>query len=393
MANKIWLGNALATYQSVQFNPDDNDGILYSLTVYDDEGHSQTIVTTETGSAKVIVEGLKAHADILKALNVAPWKNLTVEEDDVRLTLTSEIAGKPFYYDASACQGDTLVATELVANAGPYDWNTVANWSSGSLPGEATNDTVFVENATILYGLDQAARTYSVLALQVSRSQIGQRSVDNLPASYLKIKVSKVDINYNFDANGSAFPTPVNIDTSNSASNITVYNGPLTQAGPAVNLKTNSSTASIQVLFGTVGIANGAGDTTVVGTISVLGGSCYIGESITLTTLLVRNGDVIVRCGMTTCTLENGILKTDASGAITTLNVNGGIATLNSAGAITNLNVINGIADMLKSAIARTVTTAKVGRGGVLKYDPATTTITNKVQLVSSSGELSVTAL
>ena len=94
----------------------------------------------------------------------------------------------------------------------------------------------------------------------------------------------------------------------------------------------------------------------------------------------------------TLLSLEAGKLYTLGSGAIATMTQTGGTSELNSIGTITALNTLGGICDMTKSTGARTVTTAKIGAGGVLKYDPANVAMTNKVQPYDASGDIQLTA-
>ncbi len=68
------------------------------------------------------------------------------------------------------------------------------------------------------------------------------------------------------------------------------------------------------------------------------------------------------------------------------------ISLYNSVGTITNLNVTGGTADFTGSQNTRTVTTAKVGKTGQIKYDISILTLTNKIQPVETSGTIAFTA-
>lgn len=397
MANMYWRGNSLASAQIHTFTPDvsPSTGDLYAITATDDEGHSYSasFLVAGTETVKAVVEGLKAAADAHKAAGIGPWDEITATEDDAVLTLTVDTAGKPVYYSTSLTTPGTLTAATVASNYGPYDWNDLGNWDGdGDLPGADASDVVYVENAVIKYGLNQSAISNALTALYITKSQIGQNSIDNLPPSYLQIKASKVDINYNNDPGAISLLSPVNVSTGSTASEITVFNAASASNVPSVNLLAASASTNINILLGAVGIANNANETATVGAIKALGGSCYIGAGVTLASLLNRVCATIVRCAMTTLTMDSGTVKTDGTGAIGTVDINGGTATLNSGGTITALNAIKGAADFSKSTTARTVTTAKIGSGGSIKYDPSIVTMTNKVQPYNSSGDLTLTA-
>jgi hypothetical protein len=386
-------GVAPAIAQVDTFTPTVANSATYLLLAEDDEGNSYEISYGSDGSATAqeIVEGLKAAADLAKSLGHGPWDEITATENDSILTLTVDTAGKPIYYTVYGAPGE-LVKTNTTPNSGPYDWNCGANWYGGDdMPGDDAGDVVYIENAIIKYGLNQSGIANALSALYITKSQIGQEPVITYP-SYLQIKATKVDINYQNDPGAASFLSPVNLDLGATQSTITVFNSATASTRPSINIKCNHASTKLHILLGAVGVANNAGETATLAEINVLGGACYIGDGVTLTTLLNRVGSTLLRSACTTLTLDSGAVRTEGIGAITTVNINGGSAVLNASGTITNLNAIDGQADMSQSSVSRTVTTAKIGSGGSVKYDPNVVTMTNKVQPYNSSGNITLSA-
>lgn len=407
MANMYWKGGATAVAQVDDITPGGTiePGDIFILTVTGENGDTTTVSFTATDTTVANVT-----AGLTAAWNASTHylcTGITAADLTTKMTLTADTAGVPFTVAATTTEsngdpadGQTITRATSVANAGPYDWNTQANWTGGDgdLPGADASDVVYIDGGTIKYGLNQSAISNTLTALYVTRSQIGENGSAGKNPSYLQIKASKVDINYTTTSGTSTFPSPVNIDTGSTASTITVFNSgtnsPTTEQ--SVNLKANSASTNVYIRKGVVGIANHAGETTTVGTINVsyvsavnTDAEVYIGDGVTLTTYTQKGGDNLLSSAATTINVNGGTLQTEGSGAYTTVNNTSGTFISNSTGTITTLNVSGtGISDFTKSQEARTVTTAKLDPSGTFKYDPSVVTLTNKIQPVSASGNI-----
>ena len=408
MANVRWIGGTTAVAQVDTYTPatvevDD----IFTLTVTAEDGTTHAVNFTATAATVAnVCTGLAAAWNADTDWRCTP---MTAADGVTEITLTADSAGVPFYVASTTTDGggndtQTLTRAATTANAGPYDWNTVTNWDGGAVPGGAAAQDVFVEAATVYYGLDQSGIANTLASLNIARSVVGTNGAVGRASPHLQVKATIVDINYHWGPGTAAHLAPVNVDTGATASTITVYDSGTnaTATSPAVRIKAAAAGTTLTVWKGRVGVANESGETATLGTITVTYASQLktdatvdIGEGVTLTTLVQTGGDVTLSCAATTVTANAGTLTTAGSGAITTLNINGGTTTSNSSGTITNLNVNAGICDLTKSQIARTITTAKLAdreAAATLRFDPAVITLTNDIQPVATAGKLQYVA-
>jgi hypothetical protein len=392
MSTIRFTGNAETEAQVDTFTPANVEvGDIFTLTVTGLDGTTAVINFTATAATVAnVTAGLTA---AWNASTNALCTPITAADGTTELTLTADTAGVAFSVAASTTNGgavddQTLTRAATNKNEGPSDWSSVDNWSGGALPGGGAGEEVYVEGATILYGLDQSGIANTLTSLNIKESQIGTNPADGYLAFYLQIKATAVSIGHHSGPGTTTEQTPVNIDTGSVSSTVTVYktgtNSDSTM--PAVRLKANNPGTVIRVRKGIVGVAYEDGETTGVSTIAVsydknrtADADVFIGAGVTVTTVEQIGGDIVLGCGATTVNAEAGTLTTEGDGAITTLNAKGATVYPNSTGTITTLPITGGTVDFTRSMAARTVTTLKLDEGGVLKYDPAVVTLTNKV--------------
>jgi len=121
------------------------------------------------------------------------------------------------------------------------------------------------------------------------------------------------------------------------------------------------------------------GETTTVGDVSVQGGSCYIGEGVTITNLTASAGTVAADLGAATVTkalVHGGDVNLAGDQVITTLQVTGGRVVTNITGTIGTLEAEGGTVDMSQSAEPRTVTALNLHRGCTVIGDDDVVTVT-----------------
>jgi len=276
-------------------------------------------------------------------------------------------------------------------------WATAANWSPAGVPVNA--DDVYLENSSqdVTADFDQSAVTLD--SLTIAQSYTGEiGDADN----YLKIGATVVNIGQHYGPGSPTGPGRVKLDLGAAASTVTIYNtgASVDTNKPCVRILCNHANTKVRVRKGTVGIAFETGETSTLSSIAVsyvnqkaTDADVFIGPGVTLTTFNKTGGDATLECAATTVNNDAGDMVTAGSGAIATMNVRAGIVIPNSTGTITALNVIEaGFADFTKSAAPRTVTTAKIGDNGKIKYDPSIVTMTNKIQPYDSSGEVTIQA-
>ena len=277
--------------------------------------------------------------------------------------------------------------TWIGTGAAPNDWTHPDNWSPSGVPTAGMH--VYFEDSSVdcntTTELDQSG--VNLGSLNIDQSYTGSIGTASTP---LQSQTPILNIGYH---NGPGTPTGsplLNIDLGTDATDITISNTGTsadTTKAPVQLLNTNSSSTLI-VYKGKVEVATGPGATAEFSKITVsydtnasTDADVFIGSGVTLATLDCLGGDTILECAATAATISAGTLLTLGSGAIATLNVNGGTVTSNSSGTIATLNVLNGSGtiDFTKTNAARTVTTAKLGPTGSMKFNTTYITITNKV--------------
>ena len=406
MADIRFTGNAVAVCQVDTFTPANVETTdIFTLTV---TGLDMTTFEVSFTAAAATVANVTA--GLVAAWNAsadALCTGITAADNTTAFTLTADTAGVAFSVAATTTDGggtdnQTLSKAATTANAGPNDWSSLDNWSGGALPGGAGSQNVYIDSATILYGLDQSGIGNALASLNVNGSKIGTNPAGGYLPAYLQIKATAVNVGREVGPGTTTQTVPVLVDAGATASTITVYNSGTNSTRPAVWIKAANAATVVRVIKGKVGVGYGGGETTTIASVdvsydkSVLGDSdVWIGAGVTLTTLTGDGGEIDLQCAATTATIENGVLTTGGSGAVATVNVNGGSAVLSSTGTITALNVRgDGFADCSKSSAARTITTAKIERGGnaKIKYDPGIVTMTNKIQPYDAAGMITLTA-
>ena len=388
-----FIGAAQAVAQVDKFTPASVEtGDIFILTATGTDGRTAAISFTATADTVVnVTAGLTA---AWNASTDALHTGITAADQTTYMKLTADTAGTGFTVAATTVNGgavddQTLTREVVTKNEGPYDWSSADNWSGGAVPGGAADQDVYVEGATILYGLDQSAIANALASLDISASQVGANPATGYLPVYLQIKAAAVNIGQHFGPGTVAEKTPINIDLGATASTVTIYNTGInsTQTMTAVRIKANNAATKINHLKGSLGVALGEGETTTVGEVNVsyvsqqtTDADCFIGDGVTLTTVNMTGGDVSLECAAATVNNEGGTLVTQGEGAITTLNARAGTTYPNSTGMITNLNITPaGTVDATKSRAARTVTNCKLEAGGTLKRDPNVFVITNGI--------------
>lgn len=408
MATVRWIGLAPLVAQVDTFTPggtiEADDIFILTVTGAD---NSTCVISAAAGGTGA--------SDVVTALKTA-WNastnvlctGITASGTDT-LILTADVAGVGFSVvgttteaNGDAADAQTFTRAATTANSGPKDWSCAANWSGGAVPGASASEDVYVEDAEILYGLDQSGTAETLASLNINRSQIGTNPATGSLPKYLQVKTSVLNIGKNLGSGTSQEDAPVNIDCGSIASVVNVYNSTTNSTAtiPAIRLKLNSSSAVANLYKGTIGIGFGDGETTTIGTINIGYISnqdgdvkVYVGSGVTVTTINKIGSEAHINCGATTITNSSGYLYIEGSGAITTLDCTGGTVYPNSSGTITTCNSTGeAIVDFSKSSTARTVTTLKVGSGGEVIYNADVLTITNKIDRYETNGNLTVTA-
>ena len=383
MADNFWTGTAAAVAQvdTLTVGGTIQTDDVFIITMTDEAGNTEALsVVAGSTVADTVAATIIAAFNLSTHYMFTPVTAVAVGSGG-QLTLTADTPGVPFTATPTttedgggAADDQTFTSASTTASSGPFDWNSLDNWiGDGDLPGVDAADTVYVEgdstaNAIIKYGLQQSGIGNILTALNITRAQIGENGEDGRPPTYLDIIATKVDINYHNGPSTPAFSSPVNVDTGDDPSTITVHNSGTNNLGreSSVNLLCNDVATDIIIKKGIVGIATHAAEATVMDELNV----SFVSNI---------NADANVFIGV-------GITLDD-------ITMNGGVVELSSSVA-TLVSITGGILDPTKSTADITIAAIKLDPPGVYKHsvtNPAVT-LTSKIEPVRSTGNVTYTA-
>ena len=160
-------------------------------------------IYTYTITSTVIATFLPLLAAALNALNATVYpefgpKEIVWTNTATTLVATAGTPGKPFTITISTNSASgTITPAATTASAGPFHWDTPANWSTGAIPVSTDTPTLYREGAWIKYGFAQSAVTLASLQCVATNFRIGlpQTNTDGTPypeyrSLYLNIGVT-----------------------------------------------------------------------------------------------------------------------------------------------------------------------------------------------------------
>ncbi len=346
MATVRWVGGTTAVAQV--------DTLTVGGTIEADDVFTITVTGENGDTHAVTVTGGSTDADTVATAMAAAWNAdahylcapVTAAASGGgtgALTLTADTAGVPFHVSVAtteagggAADAQTFTRAATTANAGPYDWNTAANWDTGAVP--VGGDTVYVEGGTVLYGMDQTGLASNLLELHVTRSQIGLNPSEGRNAPYLRIKATETYINEYIGPGSVTQSGPVMVDVA-ATGNITVFGGSAnaTTRLPSVWLKADGGAGTIDVRGGYVGIAYDVGSATHIQNLRIRGGNVYTGDGFKVSQ---TNGSIEITGG----TADIGL---DALSTCPTLDILGGtLSVRHTTATITAVRMVSGAAHL-----------------------------------------------
>jgi len=400
MATVRYIGKAAAVAQVDTFTPADVEiGDIFTLTVTGLAGTSFAVSFTATvATVANVTAGLTA---AWNAATDALCTPITAADNTTNLTLTADTAGVAFTVASTAVNGgatddQTLARAATTKNEGPSDWSSVDNWDSGAVPGNAASQDVYIENTSndLLYGLDQSGISNILTALNIDKSFTGELGVHGATGesgTYLQIKAAKINIG---EHNGPGSPVGsglIKIDSVSTVSVIVVHDTASVASDtskPAVLLKTNHTSTTVEVIKGKVGVAYEPGESALLGTIYVgyktsieTDAEVYTGAGATIAAIYKHGGKLYLASGTVTVKNWAGDFYAVGEALISgSTYAYGGTCYLNGDGPYGTLFILDqGVVDFTQSNQPRTVTTVNLDAGGSLRYHPDYITITNKV--------------
>jgi len=232
----------------------------------------------------------------------------------------------------SSADAQTFVRSASVANSGPNDWNTAANWDGSAVP-STSGDTVYFEGTSYqcIYGMDQTATT--LVNLFIARTQSGR--VGGSAGAKLRFAgvSTRCDINYNPGGASQVVPASrINLGLGTSATAITVLDGPTSGADagvPPITITVTHASATLTVKKGVVGVAmNGPTETSQLASVTTSyvtsktsDADLWLGKGVTVGIIYNDNGTVRPLCGFTTLNWYGFVDTTGLTATVTASNI------------------------------------------------------------------------
>ncbi|MCC6580058.1 MAG: hypothetical protein IT440_06415 [Phycisphaeraceae bacterium] len=389
MATLRWLGEAASVAQVTTVTVGGTVGSeTFTLTVGGVE------LTCEAGASDTASVVAAAIRDAWNASTHPYFAAVSAMADAEVVTLTADVAGVPFVVSASATGIATLTVATPTPSAGPHDWSSAGNWSTGNVP--ADGDTVILEHTSqpLVWGLDQSSVTLA--ALRIGRSFTG---VLGLPESVfaldhetvseqcreyrtasLKIGATKVVIGQIIGGSDAVGAGRIRLDTGAAQTELLVLH--TAESGvdgslPPVRWIGSHADNVVIVTRGRVGLAVDHGDDAA--TVSALhvgqqgrraiDAHVEVGAGVALTTLHQAGGQIAMACGVATLRQTGGTLTILGEGAVGSATV-GGVATFNTGGDVTSLTVTaGGVADFSQDPRDRQVSACRLHAAAALRLD------------------------
>jgi hypothetical protein len=333
------------------------------------------------------------------------------------ITGTAVTAGVPFTCTFSTNSvsgtingGSTSTGTVTVASAGPADWSTAANWTTGSVP--ASGDDVYLTNSTnpIMYGLSQSGVTLNSLNIDMSFAPSTGGAGIGLPrtngtgtTAYLEYRPTELAIGWNTCTIGTGIGAGCGRIKLNSGSVAGIMNvldsGQPTETGLRTILWRGTSASNVvNMSKGSLGIASFPTDSATVDALNLAWQTqqsgdvdCFCGAGCTLTAINKTGGALELNSNFTTLTQGPGQVGDTilTAGTPGTVICTGGRVLWRGAGNYTQVTVgAAGVVDFREGAGAVTGTNTTLNAGASF-FDPGKRiTWTNPMAITCSLDDL-----
>ena len=398
MATRYWKGDAQAVSQVLTLTvggtieADD----LFKITI----GSKTLTVTAGSTSAAAVAGNIVAAFNALDSRLYPEFTGSTsgaaaAVTTGGSLTLTAKKEGVPIAVTLAVTEADgsppdaqTFTQSTTVANSGPNDWSTAANWDGGVLP--AGGDDVVIQNSNvdILYGLDQSGVTLASLTIKqnytgkIGLPRTNSAGYAEYREAYLKISATSVNIGEGEGAGSGR----IKLNTGSNATTVNVFNtGTTAEPGVKAILWRGAHASNVvNVNKGSFAAAPFAGETATIATLrqgyrtNQTGDTdVLLGAGCTLTTLNKSGGALEVNSSFTTLTQGAGETVLQA-GTPSTVHLNGGQLRWRSGSGATTVNVSDGAElDFRQDMRAKTIATLNLYAKAIVRDPFEVATITS----------------
>lgn len=372
MATIRWKGKAVTTAKTMTVQITGGDATTtYKLTL-----NGKVVSYTGNATVATIATGLAA---AWEASTEPEFSEIAASAATDTVTLTMNTAGVEFTATSSVSGGAGTIgaATVATANSGPNDATVTTNWDGDTPNG---SDDVYLDNSEISlkYNLDQsAAGTQTLLQIDASfTGDVGLPENNQDGTSYLEYREQYYKINATsvivgrgpgqgsgrIKINGGSVQSAVLVESTGTGSDQDIeallWKG--THASNTLTVKGNSQ----------VGVAVYSGEAATIATLTVDGqAQVRIGAGVTLGTVVVYGGTVVINCAVaTSITMYGGDVTINGTGACASAVVYGGALHYNTTGTLGGAPI--------------------VGETGQIDFsgDPRAKTVTNPIDVANPNG-------
>lgn len=411
MATCRWIGNAVNVTQ------------ITSITVQDTWAPGDTAVLTINGNDLVVTVGTDdTPADVAAALAAAvnatsrddglvgdesrniggqeipELREVTADAIGDDLILTGRTPGKPFEVTVSeTTAGDGTLGSpvDLQSATGRNWFSNAANWSTGTVPADADDIVFDAGDVDCIYGIDQSAITPASITIKpgyTGRIGLPLYNTDDQSNPYREYRPTYLALGNSTDAQAvvvtiDSTSNRIKLDTGTAQTVWRVLNTGTTREDtntPCCLLKGTHTDNTIDHVRGDVSIAFYADETATVDVASIGyresregDAQLILGEGVTLDAIEQSGGNITTASNVATLNMTGGTCR-HVAGTMGTANLDGGTLLYDSTGTLTTVRVGNGgVLDFRQATGAVTVTNCEL-HSGASYYDPAgRATITN----------------
>ena len=359
-----------------------------------------TVVTVTQMAADMVdmINGAAANQDEGRSAlgsAIGEFAPLTATSDAGVVLITGADDGRPIgtVTVGHTSAGGTFAASTpetVTSGTGPNYADDIDNWSGDTVP--IAGDTIVFDHhaaAGPKYNMAMGIAPASIQVTDGFRYGIGLSQVnkdaaahpfdEHLPTYMTFTSCADVRVN-------AVNAASIRLDFGAAASAITVEStGRSSETGvPALLLKANHGSNSLNVVNGDVGVCVEAGSVGELGTLSIGGQgapSVKTGPGVVLAAATVNSGSLVARSAITNLVVNGGTVEQiGAAIGTTTLTINGGAFFPRSSGTHAAVYQSAGIIDCTRDGQTRTVTNYYM-YGGALKDPNGTLTLTNGLRI------------
>jgi hypothetical protein len=386
MSSLYWTGSAQAVAQIDVFSVAGATAAdVDALTIKDEYANtlatiSYTVPASPTNAAVATAIAAAWNASAIAAAIA------TASATSANVVLTATSAGVPQYVTSAVTGTGTLAKSSpgsngAVANSGPSDLNTLANYSTGAKP--SAGDTMRVDaraKAPILYGLNQIGTTLANLYIDASNSQlVGSAAVP------WQVNATNVVIGES-QASSSTGARRINLDLGAVQTSVSVLAGATASYDNGlepIRVKGANAGNILSVSSGLVGVATSLpADAANFPSVTVNGGQVNLSAGCSTFTLVNSGGSVNINGPSTSVTTsKTGSTSFYGTAVATAVVAVGGVtypaSRPASGAAITTLTLAGGIVDFTKDNRPTTVGSLVLGGGAVKQSSPSQVTFSS----------------